>query len=181
MQTVVLGGIFMNRNYIKFLRKSRNQHSVHSPFVFCLLTKGLYPKMTQWRRYRKKDVFLYRLIAYFKPLSCFVLEGSEKRYKNELKHMTVHSKEISSAQEKVDMVLLQSSDLQNDLNLTTILAMMHNDSILVVDRRIKTPVGEELWDTIVQNKVVTASIDFYYFGVAFIREEQLKQHFILRM
>ena len=34
-------------SYLKFLYYSKNQYSVHSPFVYQFLTKGLYPKFNQ--------------------------------------------------------------------------------------------------------------------------------------
>lgn len=34
-------------SYLKFLYQSKNQYSVHSPFVYQFLTKGLYPKINK--------------------------------------------------------------------------------------------------------------------------------------
>jgi len=36
--------IYQTQSYIKFLRKSKNQHGIHSPFVFDLVTKCFYDK-----------------------------------------------------------------------------------------------------------------------------------------
>lgn len=36
--------LFQIKSYIKFLWHSKNEHAVHSPFVFCLLTKCFYDK-----------------------------------------------------------------------------------------------------------------------------------------
>lgn len=35
---------FQIKSYLKFLWRSKNEHAVHSPFVFCLLTKCFYDK-----------------------------------------------------------------------------------------------------------------------------------------
>jgi hypothetical protein len=118
---------------------------------------------------------------YFKPMSVFVAKQSEYKYKNELQVREVYSDDSMLQMKTIDMILLDSEYLTKDNKLTDALAMMHNNSILVVDRRVKTAVGEAMWQEIVQDKRITASIDFFYFGVAFVRTEQLKQHFILRM
>lgn len=54
----------MNRiiSYIKFLLKSKNEHAVHSPFVFNLITKAIYKKevvITFWTQYQQiRNYFL---------------------------------------------------------------------------------------------------------------------------
>jgi predicted O-methyltransferase YrrM len=50
--------LFQIKSYLKFLWNSKNEHGVHSPFVFSLLTKCFYDKKTKpeyavLRRYRK--------------------------------------------------------------------------------------------------------------------------------
>ena len=50
--------LFQIKSYLKFLWKSKNEHAVHSPFVFNLLTKCFYDKETKpeyaiLKKYRK--------------------------------------------------------------------------------------------------------------------------------
>ena len=50
--------LFQIKSYLKFLWKSKNEHVVHSPFVFNLLTKCFYDKKTKpeyaiLKKYRK--------------------------------------------------------------------------------------------------------------------------------
>lgn len=47
--------LYQQRKYIQFLRKSSNQHGVHSPFVYKLVTKCFYKKLnkTSWKFFIK--------------------------------------------------------------------------------------------------------------------------------
>ena len=57
----------MNFDYFKFWLKASNEHGVHSPFVFNLLTKGIYSSHSKWSEISRKNQFLYRMISYFQP------------------------------------------------------------------------------------------------------------------
>ncbi|MEK6493072.1 hypothetical protein [Myroides odoratimimus] len=157
-------------NYFRYWWKSSNEHGVHSPFIFNLLTKGLYPKDSRWRGMAKKDAFMLRMLSYYQPQSLAV-HG-------------VFSVEVACAEslnessDVVDMIYMSSV---NDVNITKLRTRMHNDSVLVIDRREGREDVEALWKQIVLDEGFSATVDFYYYGVAFVRSEQLKQHFILRM
>jgi hypothetical protein len=76
---------YRQRKYFQFLLKSSNQHGVHSPFVYQLVTKCLYKKIDKdsWKTFQtsnnkllknkkiknshKKAKILLKLIHYFKP------------------------------------------------------------------------------------------------------------------
>ena len=60
------------KSYIKFLWNSKNEHGVHSPFVFDLVTKcfydkSKYPEYSLLNNNPKKIRLLFRIIRYFKP------------------------------------------------------------------------------------------------------------------
>jgi predicted O-methyltransferase YrrM len=57
---------------------------------------------------------------------------------------------------------------------------IHNDSFIVFDDIHWSKEMNQAWEEIIQNKSVTISIDFFYFGIIFFRKEQEKQHFVLR-
>ena len=173
----------MNKGYLKFLKKSKNQHGVHSPFVFCLLTKGLYPKDRRWKgkrwRVRKKNVFLARLVAYFQPTSVFVSRDKSIVYQSDLSAINTHFVDFGEINKPVDFILIDENVAVSELS--NYIELMHNGSVLILDRRQKQVETKELWNAIILNEEITVSIDFYSFGVAFVRKEQLKQHFTLRM
>lgn len=61
-----------------------------------------------------------------------------------------------------------------------IIPHLHNDSFIIFDDIHWSKEMNQAWKEIVQNTFVTVSIDFYCFGLIFLRKEQKKQHFVLR-
>jgi predicted O-methyltransferase YrrM len=61
-----------------------------------------------------------------------------------------------------------------------IIPNLHNNSFIIFDDIHWSKEMNQAWKEIIQNKKVTVSIDFFYFGLVFFRKEQEKQHFILR-
>ncbi len=47
--------LYQQKKYLQFLLKSSNQHGVHSPFIYKLVTKGLYTKKSKknWIEFKK--------------------------------------------------------------------------------------------------------------------------------
>jgi predicted O-methyltransferase YrrM len=80
--------LYQIRTYITFLLKSTNQHGVHSPFVYGLLTKCIYKKNVipeALKAYRKeqgttisikRQNTLYKIARYLSPSEMLVLETS---------------------------------------------------------------------------------------------------------
>ncbi len=167
--------------YIKFLFSATNEHGVHSPFVFSFLTKGLYTRETQWEGMAKKEAFIDRVFAYFKPKKVCV--GSDKVLGGVLCMTSVS--EVSALEDgvfdEVDLILLDEANVLNKLQVLKELPQLRNDAFVLVDRREKTAGIEDLWEALVESETTTVTLDFYYFGLAFVRREQLKQHFRLRM
>ncbi len=165
------------KNYFKFWWKSSNEHGVHSPFVFNLLTKGLYPKESKWKGLAKKDAFPQRVLAYYSPQTIAqVGVGQDK--------LTTHSDVASfkPSQAKYDFIWIGGGvDGQTALKADDLYLSMHNDTTLMFDRRDNNFVVENLWNEIINDDRFIVTLDFYHFGLAFIRSEQLKQHFTLRM
>ena len=63
----------------------------------------------------------------------------------------------------------------------TCLPFTHKDSVLIFDDIHWSEEMENAWEKIKRNKKVRLTIDLFYFGIVFFREEQLeKEHFVLR-
>lgn len=166
-------------DYIRFLLKSRNEHGIHSPFLFSLITKGLYSRNPLWDNRRKKDVFIERVISYFQPNLIMSSSSKEKTY-TFLAHPDYLIWDSENC-EKVDVFFIDETSLLDDETLISCFSQMKNNAFVLVDKRVRAKSTKILWEKIVENHTVTVSVDFYFFGLAFVRKEQLKQHFLVRI
>lgn len=58
---------------------------------------------------------------------------------------------------------------------------IHNDSIILIENIHENKDAEDLWETLKQNEMITVSIDMFYCGLLCLREEQVKEHFKIRI
>ena len=58
---------------------------------------------------------------------------------------------------------------------------IHNDSIFIFDDIYWSKDMLDAWNTIKEHSKVTISIDTFYWGIVFFRNEQQKQHFTIRI
>ncbi|NHF57791.1 hypothetical protein FK220_000460 [Flavobacteriaceae bacterium TP-CH-4] len=77
-----------------------------------------------------------------------------------------------------DMAFMDASNLGN---LPFDADMVHNDTVIVVDNIHGTNKNRAAWKKIKTNPIVTVTIDLYYCGVVFLRKEQARQHFKIRI
>ncbi len=175
--------------YIKFLLKSTNQHGVHSPFVYNLVTQCFYDK-TKYEAYKRltnyatksikfKDVkLLYRVIKYFGFTSVLTTK-SDVTLINKLNALfgnTLKIQLISNDLKKTntyDFIYLNISKLDIAL-FRDILGSVHNNTVMLVN------IGDDLWDEIKSNPTVKVTINVYKFQLIFFRKEQVKEHFLIR-
>lgn len=156
-------------SYLKFLLTSTNHHGVHSPFVFNYLTKCLYAKPRLSKN--KVQNILLKSIPYF---------GYKNIQIEDTFHKTAIENQIASLNYSVlplDMVVVKN------LNLSMTLEMMgsgkvHNKTLfLIQDLRN----NRHEWNKTVAHPRITVSIDAYLLGLLFIRREQVKEHFTIRL
>ncbi|CAM4114885.1 O-methyltransferase [Gillisia limnaea] len=266
--------------YIKFLLKSTNQHGVHSPFVYNLLTKSLYktekrPAFKTIRAYikavrldnriisikdfgagsrvfnsnerkvsdiaknaaisSKRALLLNRLTSYLNietalelgtslgisstaitagnQIKLTTLEGcpetsniareyfkkfglntitlkvgnfdellSEEHWRIEIKDVTP-ALEHQKKQHSLDLIYFDGNH-QKEATLiyfNQLLPLAHNDSVFIFDDIHWSKGMEEAWEEIKAHPSVRVSIDSFFWGLVFFREEQEKEHFTLRL
>lgn len=269
---VINAMLFQIKSYLKFLWHSKNEHAVHSPFVFTLITKCFYdrkpkPEYLVLKEYRqtllenrntievtdfgagskvfksnKREIsriaktagitqnraeLLFRVTAYFQPDTILeigtslglataslalgsqnagskaqitTLEGcpettkiaQEQLEKFGLTNVNSVVTEFSIYLEKEDAsrnrehfsLIYFDGNHQKQATLgyfDLLLPTITNDSVWVFDDIHWSPAMEDAWETIKKHPKVTVTIDTFQWGFVFFRQEQPKEHFIIRV
>lgn len=252
------------KSYVRFLWHSGNQHGLHSPFVFDLVTKCFYNKENR-KSYqvlsahrealakdtreisvedfgsgskvfksnirtvhaiaknagisRKRAELLNRLVAYFEveevleigtsvglatmslavendKTSITTVEGCietaaiAKEYFLKFGITNVASdvarfdnfiKDISS-EKKYDLIYFDGNHTKEAtiFYFENLLDTAHNDSVWIFDDIHWSEGMEDAWKFIKLHPKVTVTIDTFQWGFVFFRQEQVKQHFVIR-
>lgn len=188
------------KSYIKFLWNSKNEHGVHSPFVFDLVTKCFYDK-TKYPEYSllknnsKRARLFFRIIRYFKPKTILEIgnptELDTNLFSSEIILIEDFEKNKVSKNDKTFDFRLSTFDFiyfnQNESQKTTIayfellLPTITNDSVWIINDIYKSNENENTWDIIKKHPKVKVTIDTFHFGIVFFRVEQEKEHFVIRV
>lgn len=178
---------------------SVNEHGVHSPFVFGLVTKGFYRKQPLITDVNYNPVaglnsttlnILFKVIAHFKSYKLIVL-GEDDVATAVAETMRQAAEEINTkiwfystyvaVPGGVDLAILTGKDRATLLPLMQQLKSdINNGSIAVIANIHESDAIEQAWESIKKDPDVTVSIDAYHLGFLFFRKEQQKQHFVIR-
>jgi phage pi2 protein 07 len=188
------------KSYIKFLYHSKNEHGVHSPFVFDLVTKCFYDK-TKYPEYSllknnsKRARLFFRIIRYFKPKTILEIgnptELDTNLFSSEIISIEDFEKNKLSKNDKTFDFRLSTFDFiyfnQNESQKTTIayfellLPTVANDSVWIFNDIHKSNENENTWKIIKNHPKIKVTIDAFHFGMVFFRAEQEKEHFVIRV
>ena len=165
--------LFKFKSYFKFLIKSTNQHGIHSPYVFDYLTKCLYLKP---KKSKDKTIdILFKSITYFNAKSITIMGNVELQTK-----IQQDFSDLSEQQAPVD-ILYFDSPLNENSTMFFSNFQLHNDSLVIFRGIYRSPEDFAAWKEFVKNEKVSVSIDFFHCGLFFVRKEQVKQHFTIRI
>lgn len=251
-------------SYIKFLLKSKNQHGVHSPFIYDLVTKCFYDK-SDYSEYKALEVYrsellqnsemititdfgsgskvfksnqrainaiaktsgtslkntklLFRLVQYFQSTSILELgtnlgigtyalalgnpkaritsiEGCEAILKIAQQQFSI--KKISNigtiqgdfkteiqtlTQQKWDLIFFDGHHSKSATlsYFEILLPTSNNDSVFIFDDIYWSKGMTEAWEIIKAHPQVTVTVNLFNWGIVFFRQEQLKEHFKIRV
>lgn len=195
--------------YLKFLTKASNQHGVHSPFVYHLVTKCFYQKtdINLWQKFltakqevlnskistdkglsNKKAKLLIRLIDYFKPVSVLEISNSSNLVNTAIKVGNPNSsiisiKKISKVDKEFNFIYFNKNKSKKELlnYFNSYLSTASNDSIWVFDTIYINKEIQEAWLEIKNHEKVRVTVDLFFWGIVFFRKEQAKEHFKIRV
>jgi predicted O-methyltransferase YrrM len=180
-------------SYIKFHWNSKNEHGVHSPFVYDLVTKCFYDK-TKYPEYSllnnnpKRVRLLFRIIRYFKPKTILEIgnptELDTNIFSSEIISFEDFQKNKLSINDKTfDFIYFN----QNESQKTTLayfellLPTITNNVVWIINDIHTSTENENTWDIIKKHPKVKVTIDTFHFGMVFFRAEQEKEHFVIRV
>ena len=250
--------------YIKFLFISTNQHGVHSPFVYDLVTKCFYDK-TSYENYKKLKAYkksllkstdtidvtdlgegsksfktnsrvvqqivktsssldksmrlMYRLHQYFKPnkvlelgtslgvatyamslgnpeshiitiegcpnTSKFTESGLTSKSIKNITFINGHFKGVipTLTEETFDIIFFDGHHNKEATleYFETLLPKAHNNTLFIFDDIYWSKDMTEAWESIKQHPEVTVTVDTFFWGLVFFRQEQAKEHFKIRV
>ena len=200
---------YRQRKYFQFLLKSSNQHGVHSPFVYQLVTKCLYKKIDKnsWKTFQnssnkllknkkiknshKKAKILLKLIHYFKPKNNLEITSSLDLavIKHAINSSNTCVTTIANTPTEISEVTLNRKfDCiyfhKNQITLKTFntcLKTINNNSFFIFNDIYWNSETIKNWSSIKNHPKVKVSLDLFYFGVIFFRKEQAKEHFKIRI
>lgn len=193
--------------YVKFLAKSTNQHGVHSPFVFNLVTKGLSQKSKVIKEYTKKQhkknkpinvsltnlELITRISDFLKPSRIMLAESAPEAVKSCLKYG--NNEAVIDSRQNFDSIAEEDKNTIYDFayfhslidrqNATRIfydcMSSTHSDSIIYFNNIRDTEETLTLWESFCQHPKATVSINLYDKGIICFRPEQEKEHFNIRI
>lgn len=150
------------KSYIKFLLHSKNEHGVHSPFVFDLVTKCFYASDFHFENSTcpSTNKLILKTIHYLNLKNCVRFDVRE---------------EVPT---KVDGLIVSSISL-NDFSVEKIIPFCKNDTCIFIENIHQTKANEKIWKRLHQQETITCSIETFNLGFLFIRKEQKKEHFII--
>lgn len=151
------------KSYLKFLFHSKNEHGVHSPFVFDLVTKCFYSSnfTVEKTSFLTTNKLILKTIHYLNLKKCVRFEVEQ---------------ELNTA---IDGLLV-SGDSIKDFSIEKTIPFCKNETCIFIENIHQSKESEKFWTKLHNNSIITCSIETYNLGMLFIRKEQKKEHFIVK-
>ena len=180
--------------YFRFLWHSKNEHGVHSPFVYDLITKCFYNRCTngafqQFPKNDSKSQFLARLGLYLKYNHCYLAASIPLVFERALS-LHVDGEKFNTIEKLLDLsslifenpsLIYVDMNLVNNYKLLDLFRVCHRDSFVLIPSIRKSKALYDNWNQLKSSADVTVSIDTFYWGLLFFRTEQPKEHFTIRL
>ncbi len=163
------------RKRLKFLSKSTNQHGVHSPFIYSYVTKCLYSQQ-KYKNPKSLNILL-KSIAYFEAKR-IMLPDSEIGLREIILRNFPNTEFVTAA---ADIIFLPKDAIKQAKKIISEEKNLNNNTMLLIDGIYLSDQNEAIWKTLKQNPKVTVTVDMFYCGAIFVRREQVKEHFKIRI
>jgi hypothetical protein len=157
--------------YLKFLAASSNHHGVHSPFVYRYVTECLYKKPRLHRNHMWN--VLLKSIGYFSAAHLLIL-GAQDALASQIRS---RFPDLHFGAPPYDLIIAQKGKIGDLWPLLEAGDKLHNDTLILID----APHEEPSWEQLKAHPMVRVTVDLFYCGVVFLRKEQAKEHFKIRI
>lgn len=209
---------FRFTSFIRFLIKSKNQHGVHSPFVYdfvcqCLYNrkktkyeqelKKLYQKDSQFDFSYKKLKLLIRIIDYFKVKTfvdlsltngrlsqiveisnraeIYYLKDENGPFLSQDNRQSIDYKKIRPKKSNSLYFIGRKLSISSKKKyIHSILSKSSTDSILILDGIHSDAEDESFWEELKSDPKIKVSVDLFFWGIIFLKQDQVKEHFRIR-
>ncbi len=159
--------------YLKFRFTATNHHGVHSPFVFGFITKCLYSK-DSFPGTKTENVLL-KCAANLDIKTFWGIEGKPEIKKRIVDLFpTIHFDAVP-----YDMAYIDVTEF--DTVFQGISDKIKNDTPVIIDSIHKNKGNFALWEALIDREALKVTLDLFYCGVVFLRQQQAKEHFKIRI
>ncbi len=190
--------LFRITSYLKFLLKSTNQHGVHSPFVYDVVTKCFYDTnkpvahKSIKRLYKdyngkrsinslKTTKLLNHLSSYFGFTKVAIIDNSSDFVSKVLSiDNSISIVDIDEQDDLCDLIYV-NLNTTNLKSLENLFSKTHNNSLIIVSNIYQSKENTLTWKKVKCLSAVRVTIDTYSLGFIFFRKEQVKEHFTIRV
>lgn len=180
--------------YLKYKRKAKTRHGVHSPFVFSFIEDVLRSKTgiskLQLEKLLPLDVLtmkgeplqlLYRILSYYKINKVMSLVEEQGKVQMYLGNDHI-GHELQPTSYPADCILI---DVKDPHAWNALYHMYeHNlgaDGMVIVTNIHHSKLHGEEWEKLYSNSTVRLSIDAFHVGLLFFKEDfKEKQHFMVK-
>ena len=166
--------MFRMIDYLGFLLKSTNEHGVHSPFLFAYLTKCLY--RGGWPYPNKALGVAMKSIPYFGIESVGNFPGNTQ---NALR-LAKAFPEKNTETPPFDLLMLGHPE-PGLPGLVSGDRYYHDKTLCVIADIHKNGRYRANWEAVKELRHARVTVDAYYFGLVFFRDELSRQHFRIRI
>jgi len=187
---------FKLKEKIKFYRRAKNAHGLHSPFVFNFYNalkkhaKSLNFPSESLKGFSKKESRIILAIQnHIKPNHALVVSSEEQELNNWSSFLSAES-ELSSSKSLSELplepkifdwiVLSKHLIINRKEFFDKILPRLSNDTIVIIPHIHASKNAIAQWESLLEEKYVRVSMDLFFIGLLFFRKESTKQDFQLR-
>lgn len=187
------------REYIKYYRKAKRRHGIHSPFVYefgdeCLgipidkINRSQIKKVLSSDHHKKyywsnkECALLFRISKFYHPDVVFLLTPSfavQETIKFGYQSVKFITPDIKNNNPKISLLYF-SLTTGNEAIFRYLLKKGTLPDVVFVSGIRRNREVFRLWKQLIKNSLFHCTMDLFYYGILWLRPTQQKEHFMLK-